>query len=70
MTNFLRRTKHPKTGQMEEAEWIDDYYGRHVYGVRFPGSDVVYHQWAHEWEHDDEPIEIPDPKPEARKDDK
>jgi hypothetical protein len=54
MSNFLRRTRHPKTGQFETAEWLDNYYANRVYGVRFPDSPTVYHQLAREWEFDGE----------------
>jgi hypothetical protein len=47
-----RRTKNPVTGEYEEAFWIDDYFGRHRYGVRFP-SGVVYRETDHRWEFED-----------------
>lgn len=36
MSNFQQLTRHPETKTMELADWIDDYYGKHQYGVRFP----------------------------------
>lgn len=36
MSSFIRTTKHPDTGKWEEAEWLDDYFGKHQYGVKFP----------------------------------
>ena len=36
MSTYLKQTKHPITGEWHEATWIDDYYGRHRYGVQFP----------------------------------
>jgi len=42
MSNYIRKTKHPYTGQWEYAEWLDDYYGQHNYGVRFPSDKKVY----------------------------
>ena len=40
MSSFNRKTKHPRTGKLEEAEWLDDYFGNHNYGVRFPDGSV------------------------------
>jgi hypothetical protein len=40
MSNFYRQTKNPKTGQIEQAEWLDDYFGSRKYGVRFPDGMV------------------------------
>jgi hypothetical protein len=42
MSSYHRSTKHPVTGEWQEAFWIDDYYGKHVYGVRFPNDEKVY----------------------------
>jgi hypothetical protein len=42
MSNFQRLTKHPKTGKFELADWLDDYFGNHHYGVRFPSDQQVY----------------------------
>lgn len=35
MSNFYKDTRHPITGEIEPALWIDDYFGRHRYGVMF-----------------------------------
>jgi len=35
MSNFLAKAKHPVTGKWEEAEFLDDFYGKHEYAVRF-----------------------------------
>lgn len=40
MSSFKQLTKHPQTGEMQMAEWLDDYFGRHRYGVRFPDGNV------------------------------
>ncbi len=40
MSNFSRMTKHPKTGHLLLAEWLDDHYGHHRYGVRFPDGTI------------------------------
>jgi hypothetical protein len=53
MSNFIRRTKNPDTGQFEDAEWLDDYFGRHRYGVRFPGGGVVKVADGYDWEFED-----------------
>jgi len=42
MSNFRRVAINPGTGEAQEAEFLDDYFGRHEYGVRFPGSPHVY----------------------------
>ena len=36
MSTYSKQTKHPITGEWHEATWIDDFYGRHRYGVQFP----------------------------------
>lgn len=40
MSNFHAPTFHPITGVIEKAEWLDDHYGKHLYGVRFPDGHV------------------------------
>lgn len=40
MSNYTQPTKHPETGEILAAEWIDDYFGRHKYGVRFPDGKI------------------------------
>ncbi len=52
MSNFTRITKHPITGKFEEADWLDDYYGNHKYGVRFPDGEVLKAD-ENEWEFKD-----------------
>ena len=49
-SDFTRLTKNPRTGEFEEAEWLDNYFGRHRFGVRFPSNGEVFDQRAHEWE--------------------
>ncbi len=41
MSNYKAISKNPRTAEWEEADWLDDYFGRHHYGVRFPNG-VVY----------------------------
>ena len=35
MSNYFKLTKHPKTGEWENAQWIDDFFGKHEYAVLF-----------------------------------
>jgi hypothetical protein len=42
MSNYQAPAYHPCTGQVELASWLDDYYGEHLYGVKFPGCDNVH----------------------------
>ena len=41
MSCFFKQTKHPHTGEWENAEWLDDHFGKHIYGVRFPSSGLI-----------------------------
>ena len=45
MSSYRRQTKNPKTGNWENAFWIDDYFAHHEYGVFFP-SDVMTDTWS------------------------
>lgn len=49
MSTFLRYTEHPETKQGEKAEWLDDYFGSHNYGVRFPSDGKVFRADEYEW---------------------
>ena len=40
MSTYSKQTKHPVTGEWHEATWIDDFYGRHRYGVQFPDGEM------------------------------
>lgn len=40
MSSFVKQTKHPITGQWQDAAWIDDYFGHHNYGVKFADGNV------------------------------
>jgi len=42
MSNFIKKTKHPITGKLEKAEWIDSLFGLHHYGVVFPSDRNKY----------------------------
>ena len=54
MSSYLRRTKHPNTGEFLEAEWMDDFYGRRRYGVKFPNDEHVYRADDYDFEFDDQ----------------
>ena len=41
MSSYNAWTKHPETGEVMNASWIDDALGRHRYGVLFPGENFV-----------------------------
>lgn len=41
MSNYLRTTKHPKTGNWETAHWLDDHFGPHQYGVKFEDGTII-----------------------------
>lgn len=41
MSKFIRKTRHPDTKEFEEAEWLDDYYGKRRYGVMSPSTGEV-----------------------------
>ena len=40
MSNYHADARHPETGETELAMWLDDYYGRHRYGVKFKDGKV------------------------------
>jgi hypothetical protein len=42
MSTYSEKTWHPVERRLRNAQWIDDYFGRHQYGVRFDGEDHVY----------------------------
>lgn len=42
MSTFAKPTRHPQKGTWELAQWIDDYFGPHIYGVRFESDKKVY----------------------------
>lgn len=53
MSNYQRLTKHPETGEFQMAMWMDNYYGGHLYGVKFP-SGKVFRASDYKWEFKDE----------------
>lgn len=42
MSTYIAPAIHPRTKKVEDALWMDDYFGRHRYGVKFADGSV----WA------------------------
>ena len=42
MSNYSAMTIHPETKVAEMADWLDDHFGKHCYGVRFPSDGKIY----------------------------
>jgi hypothetical protein len=42
MSNYCTPTRHPITREIKMADWLDDSFGRHIYGVRFHGEEKIY----------------------------
>lgn len=40
MSNYFAKTKHPVTRKWEQAEWLDGYFRKHEYSVRFKDGMV------------------------------
>jgi hypothetical protein len=54
VSNFIRRTKNPATGKFENATWLDNHFGGHRYGVRFPSDGMIYNaELQGDWEFED-----------------
>lgn len=49
MSSYQKQTVHPETKQIENAEWLDDYFGQHNYGVRFPSDGKVFRADEFDW---------------------
>jgi len=41
MSTYITRVKNPSTGEFTDALMIDDYFGRHKYGLQFAKTNVV-----------------------------
>lgn len=52
MSSYIKPTINPDTHEVEKAEWLDDYFGSHNYGVRFPSTGIVYRADEYYWEDD------------------
>lgn len=42
MSTYSKITKHPQSGIYEVAEYRDDFFGPHIYGVYFESDDKTY----------------------------
>jgi len=40
MSNYYEDAWHPVKKTIEKAEWLDDYFGKHQYGVRFLDGQI------------------------------
>lgn len=40
MSNYSSKAINPKTGKEEDADFLDDYFGRHRYGVKFADGEI------------------------------
>lgn len=40
MSSYIDKAVHPETGIEEDASYLDDYFGKHEYGVRFSDGKV------------------------------
>lgn len=40
MSNYTKITRHPQMKHYEVAEYLDDYFGHHLYGVKFADGKV------------------------------
>lgn len=45
MSNYTTKATNPSTGEVEEVTMLDDYFGKHEYGVLFPDGKA--------WKEDD-----------------
>ena len=42
MSHYKALTLHPITKEWKTADWLDDYFSHHHYGVRFEGETEVF----------------------------
>jgi hypothetical protein len=42
MSDYRAPAYNPESGRVEEADWIDNHFGHHIYGVKF-GDGQVWH---------------------------
>jgi hypothetical protein len=40
MSNYRGKAINPSTGEVEEAWFMDDHYGKHEYAVEFDDGDI------------------------------
>lgn len=57
MSSYRQMTKDPRSGEFVMADWLDDYFGRRRYGVRFPDGITLeadkYSRWETRYEFGD-----------------
>jgi hypothetical protein len=42
VSNYIAPAYHPKEQTIRAAEQLDNYFGPHEYGVKFPGDAHIY----------------------------
>jgi hypothetical protein len=42
MSSYVAPTYHPHEKRVRDAWWLDDYFGKHRYGVRFDDGGHVF----------------------------
>lgn len=42
MSDYFARAVHPERGTHEFVHMMDDYFGHHIYGVRFGDGEIFY----------------------------
>lgn len=40
MSNYQAPAYHPRTGELQDAMFLDDYFGKHLYGVQFADGKI------------------------------
>ena len=43
MSNYSTQSKRPGGTDYEDVDMLDNYFGKHKYGVRFPDGEI-YHE--------------------------
>jgi CobQ-like glutamine amidotransferase family enzyme len=41
VSSYVAKTRVKATGEIVLAEWLDDHFGKHLYGVRLPDGRVL-----------------------------
>jgi len=42
MSSYFMAAYNPRENAIRVAFWLDDYFGKYVYGVKFDGDDKYY----------------------------
>ena len=42
MSTYIAPSKHPETGDIRPALWMDDHFGNHNYGVKFAPDSKIW----------------------------